>query len=154
AAQQCHRLTRHEFTLMKRYLAQGMIPASQAAKLARSARPGIRPGQQTHVLTHEAETTAKRMQAALERFHETAADQELQKLLVAYSGIAVLRYVILPYAHEIGERWANQHMTSPKSTSHRTSCHPGYCHSPAGGIAASDRWRCLPARQVTTTPWR
>lgn len=97
-------------TLMKRYLAQG-VPASQAAELARAARLSIRPGQQTRVLTHEAELTAKRMQTALERFDETAAEQQLQKLLVAYSSIAVLRDVILPYAREIGKRWADHHMT-------------------------------------------
>ena len=97
-------------SLMKRYLARG-IPASQAAELARSARLSIRPGQQARVLDHEVQITAQRMQSALERFDETGAEQALQELLAAYSAIAVLRDVILPYAHEIGERWGSRHMT-------------------------------------------
>jgi DNA-binding transcriptional MerR regulator len=95
--------------LMKRYLAEGM-PASQASEHALSARLSIRPGQQVSVISHEAETTAARMRAALERFDETAAEHALQQLLALYTATAVTRDVILPYLHEIGERWANQHM--------------------------------------------
>lgn len=96
--------------LMKRYLAEGM-PASQASELALSARLSIRPGQQVTVVSHEAQTAAVRMRAALERFDETAAEHALQQLLASYSATAVIRDVILPYLYEIGERWANQHMT-------------------------------------------
>jgi DNA-binding transcriptional MerR regulator len=96
--------------LMKRYLGQG-IPASQAAELARSARLSITPGRRASVLDHEAELTARRLQSALERFDETGAEQALQELLTAYSAIAVLRDVALPYARQIGERWEAHHMS-------------------------------------------
>ena len=45
------------------------------------------------------------MQAALEHYEETAADQALETLLRISPATTVIGEVLLPYLHEIGERW-------------------------------------------------
>jgi DNA-binding transcriptional MerR regulator len=96
--------------LMKRYLRSGM-PAAQAAELAIAARFSVNPGRNATVLDTEARRAATEMREALDRFDETSAQRALEKLLTEYSSIAVIRDVLLPYLHDIGERWAANHMT-------------------------------------------
>src|SRR4029079_7336607 len=43
--------------------------------------------------------------AALERFDEAGAQQALDRLLATLTIDVVLRDVLLPYLHELGERW-------------------------------------------------
>lgn len=96
--------------LMTRHLSQG-VPAAQAAELAKGARLTLRPGSTGQVLERDAEAALARMRDALDRFDESAAEQALQQLLGEYTMLAVLRDAVVPYLHEVGERWAAAHMT-------------------------------------------
>src|SRR4029079_1402967 len=51
-----------------------------------------------------AQTTAG-MQAALERYDETTADQALETLLTISPATTVIGEVLMPYLRDIGERW-------------------------------------------------
>jgi methanogenic corrinoid protein MtbC1 len=51
------------------------------------------------------------MRAALDEFAESAAQRVLERLLIAHSRLAVIRDVLLPYLHDVGERWADRHIT-------------------------------------------
>ena len=96
--------------LMLRHVRDGM-PAAQAAELAISTRFRIAPhatatatATATARIAQVAQTTAA-MQAALEHYEETAADQALETLLRISPATTVIGEVLLPYLHEIGERW-------------------------------------------------
>ncbi len=93
--------------VMLRHLNDGM-PAAQAAELAISTRFQIAPDATTATATptvaQVAQTTAA-MQAALERYDETTADQALETLLRISPATTVIGEVLLPYLHDIGERW-------------------------------------------------
>jgi MerR family transcriptional regulator, light-induced transcriptional regulator len=96
--------------VMTRHLGQG-VPAAQAAELAKAARLTLTPGSTGQVLERDALAAAQRMSDALDRFDESDAEQALAQLLGEYTTLAVLRDVVMPYLHEVGERWAADHMT-------------------------------------------
>jgi MerR family transcriptional regulator, light-induced transcriptional regulator len=90
--------------LMRHYLGRG-IPTSQAAGLvhrvqtsALDANPGVPPGDVRKAL--------RVLRDSLERFDDRPADRTLERLLGVFTPGAVLRDVVLPYLHEVGERWA------------------------------------------------
>jgi MerR family transcriptional regulator, light-induced transcriptional regulator len=100
---------------MKEYLARG-VAAAEAARLAADAQiPGPDADTtQTAVLT--AETTAAalpplqaaagELAGALDRFDEEQAHAVLDRLLAAYRIETILRDLLVPYLHDLGERWA------------------------------------------------
>jgi MerR family transcriptional regulator, light-induced transcriptional regulator len=98
--------------LMLRHIGDGM-PAAQAAELAIAARFRITPdaGSASAATIDQAAEARAQMQAALERYDETTAEQALDKLLATSTTTAVIRDVILPYLHETGERWADAHLS-------------------------------------------
>jgi DNA-binding transcriptional MerR regulator/methylmalonyl-CoA mutase cobalamin-binding subunit len=96
--------------VMKRYIAQ-RLPVAQAAEMAMAARLRLSPGQTDAVPEHEVQRSIEALGSALESFDETAADRTLQQLLGAFSPSAVLRDVVLPYLHDVGERWADAHLS-------------------------------------------
>lgn len=54
---------------------------------------------------------ARELAAALDRFDETGAQQALDRLLTTVTLDVVLRDVLLPYLHELGERWERGEVT-------------------------------------------
>lgn len=96
--------------LMTRHLGEG-VSAAQAAELARSARLTLRPGTTRQVVERDGAAAVARMSAALDAFDESGAEQALQQLLGEYAPLAVIRDVVMPYLHQVGERWAGAHMT-------------------------------------------
>jgi MerR family transcriptional regulator, light-induced transcriptional regulator len=96
--------------LMNRYLAQG-IPAAQAAELVHGARLSVRPGTGAAVAEADVERAHAGMREALGAFEETAAQRALEPLFATYSPLSVVRDVVLPYLHEVGERWESGHAT-------------------------------------------
>ena len=50
-------------------------------------------------------TDAKELEAALDRFDETAAQRAIDRLLATLTLDVVLRDVLMPYLRELGERW-------------------------------------------------
>jgi MerR family transcriptional regulator, light-induced transcriptional regulator len=87
--------------LMRRHLAAG-VSAAQAARLALTeAAPDrgeeAQPGELARLSTE--------LVAALDRFDEPGAHATLDRLLATFTLQTVLRDVVLPYLHELGERW-------------------------------------------------
>jgi DNA-binding transcriptional MerR regulator len=96
--------------LMQRHLAQG-VPAAQAAELANAARFRVIPGTASDVDLAEADAVRRDMQQALERYDETGAQRALERLFATFTPTTVVRDVLLPYLHELGERWADAHLS-------------------------------------------
>lgn len=87
--------------LMRRHLAAG-VSAAQAARLALTeAAPDrgeeAQPGELARLSTE--------LVAALDRLDEPGAHAALDRLLATFTLQTVLRDVVLPYLHELGERW-------------------------------------------------
>jgi DNA-binding transcriptional MerR regulator len=94
--------------LMRRYLAAGVRPA-EAAEMVAATRLTVRPGEGASVPPAEAAAAKDEMRASLERFDETSAQRTLERLFAAFSPLTVVRDVMLPYLHDVGERWAEGH---------------------------------------------
>lgn len=88
---------------MREHLGQG-VAAAQAAALAAAAgasAPAVASSDPAELAAGE---TALR--SALDTFDDGAAQAVFDDLLARYSVSAVLRDVVMPYLHELGERWA------------------------------------------------
>jgi DNA-binding transcriptional MerR regulator len=96
--------------IMQRYLERG-IPTAQAAELALGAQLGVSSGAADTVAEDEATRAREAMRAALDEFDETGAQRALEGLFSAFSATTVVRDILLPYLHELGERWAEGHVT-------------------------------------------
>ena len=97
--------------LMRRYLTDG-LPPSQAAEMVTATRLSVRPGQSSASIppAEVAEAHAE-MRASLDRFDETSAQRALERLFGTYSALTVVRDVMLPYLGEVGQRWAEGHVS-------------------------------------------
>jgi DNA-binding transcriptional MerR regulator len=105
---------------MREYLARG-VAAAEAARLAADAEPP-RPGAATTtpaVLAPETTTAAppplqaaaRELAGALDRFDEEQAHAVLDRLLAGYRIETILRDLLVPYLHDLGERWAGGEVT-------------------------------------------
>ena len=100
---------------MKEYLARG-VAAAEAARLAVGAEPPEPDAETTTPAVLTAETTAaappplqtatRELTGALDRFDEEQAHAVLDRLLAAYRIETILRDLLVPYLHDLGERWA------------------------------------------------
>jgi methanogenic corrinoid protein MtbC1 len=86
---------------MRRYLDAG-VSAAQAARLAlaEAAHDGGEEAQSAGLTGLSTE-----LRAALDRLDEPGAHAIVDRLLAAFTLQTVLRDVVLPYLHELGERW-------------------------------------------------
>jgi len=101
---------------MKEYLARG-VAAAEAARLAADAEPPRSGTDTTTPAIPAPETTteappplqaaARELAGALDRFDEEQAHAVLDRLLAAYQIETILRDLVIPYLHELGERWAS-----------------------------------------------
>jgi DNA-binding transcriptional MerR regulator len=134
--------------LMLRHLGDGMSPA-QAAELAIAARFRIKASAASPAAAPVDDRAARArttLQTALERYDETTAEQALEQLLTTCTATAVIRDVLLPYLHEIGERWGDAHLSIAQE--HFAS---GFIHSRLLGMARG--WdRGLGPRAVLACP--
>jgi DNA-binding transcriptional MerR regulator/methylmalonyl-CoA mutase cobalamin-binding subunit len=96
--------------LMKRHIGQHM-PVAQAAEMAMSARLRLSPGNVDAIAPHEARRVLHDLAGSLDSFDESSADRALQQLFAAYGTTAVLRDVVIPYMHRVGERWAEYQLS-------------------------------------------
>lgn len=94
--------------LMQRYINE-RIPPAQAAQLSLAARFRLNPGNRAVPEPADVTRAASQLRRALDEFDETAADQVLEQMLNEYSASAVMRDVILPCLHDVGERWGSGH---------------------------------------------
>jgi DNA-binding transcriptional MerR regulator len=96
--------------LMKGYIAKD-VPVAQAAEMAMSAKLRLRAGSAGELPAHERRSAMQDLASALAAFDETSADRTLQQLVGAYAVTAVLRDVILPYLHKVGEWWEHNEIS-------------------------------------------
>jgi MerR family transcriptional regulator, light-induced transcriptional regulator len=87
---------------MQRHLAQG-FSAAVAARMALGAPSRVAEGETGDAL----EEARHDLRASLESFHDVEAQGVLDRLLAAFTIETVLRDVVLPYLHDLGERWAS-----------------------------------------------
>jgi MerR family transcriptional regulator, light-induced transcriptional regulator len=99
---------------MREYLARG-VAAAEAARLAMDAGappPGAEtggpavPAAETAPAAAPLRAAADELAGALDRFDEEQAHAVLDRLLAAYRIETVLRDLLVPYLHDLGERWA------------------------------------------------
>jgi DNA-binding transcriptional MerR regulator len=87
--------------LMRQHLEAG-IPAAEAARLTLEASAADANGP----LDSEPIQLADELRKALDRLDEPGAHAALDRLLSVFTIETVLRDVVVPYLHELGERWA------------------------------------------------
>ena len=140
--------------LMLRHVRNGMS-AAQAAELAIGARFRIAADTTATSSAAAAKTAHAReqMQAALEQYDETTAEQALSTLLVTFNATTVIRDVLLPYLHDIGERWADGHLSVGQEHFATTSSTAGCSGWRADGTVALVRARCWRVCPASSTPW-
>ena len=85
---------------MQRHLARGFA-AAEAAALA-----GQRSADESRPPALAPAEARRELQAALDNYDEPAAQAALDRLLAASTLDAALSDVVLPYLHDLGERWA------------------------------------------------
>jgi MerR family transcriptional regulator, light-induced transcriptional regulator len=85
-------------------LVSGGLAAAQAARLILSSDEPAPPTAFPPATTLE--DAAANLTASLDRLDEQAANTALDRLLAAYTIETVLREVVLPYLHRLGQRWA------------------------------------------------
>lgn len=98
---------------MRDYLARG-VAAAEAARLALDAEAaGREAGASTAAAPPQAATVPSPLQAAarelaeaLDQFQEEPTHAVLDRLLATYRIETVLRDLLIPYLHDLGERWA------------------------------------------------
>jgi DNA-binding transcriptional MerR regulator len=100
---------------MKEYLARG-VAAAEAARLAADAEtprsgtdtttPAIPAPETTTDAPPPLQAAARELAGALDRFDEEQAHAVLDRLLAAYRIETILRDLLIPYLHDLGERWA------------------------------------------------
>jgi MerR family transcriptional regulator, light-induced transcriptional regulator len=96
--------------LMQRYINQ-RIPPAQAAQLSLAARFSLRGGRRADPKDDDVALAVGRLRHALDSFDEAGADQALEQMLSRFSTAVVMRSVLLPYLHDMGERWATGRTT-------------------------------------------
>ena len=105
-----HRVRRMQF-----HLAQG-LSAAEAARTAiaeaqlgpQSSSVGLGPDETGRPELHQ---LARALRGALDDFDEPAAQGVLDRLLSDFTLAATLRDVVLPYRHELGERWERREIS-------------------------------------------
>jgi DNA-binding transcriptional MerR regulator len=92
---------------MRDHLSRG-VAAAEAARLAldaEAAAPVVAPAATT-AASPPLQAAARELAAALDRFQEEPAHAVLDRLLAAYRVETVLRDLLIPYLHDLGDRWA------------------------------------------------
>ena len=100
---------------MREYLARG-VAAAEAARLAMDSETSGPGAETTTPAVLAPETTAdaplplqvaaRELAGALDRFDEEQAHAVVDRLLAAYRIETILRDLLIPYLHDLGERWA------------------------------------------------
>jgi DNA-binding transcriptional MerR regulator len=97
---------------MQAHLARGMS-AAQAARTVLSEAPSqaLQEGEEEGIAARGLAGSAHALAQSLEDFDEPGAQAALDRLLADFTVETVLREVVMPYLHELGERWAQGRAT-------------------------------------------
>jgi DNA-binding transcriptional MerR regulator len=94
---------------MREHLARG-VAAAEAARLAVDGEAvAVPPAVETTTAAPSPaplQAAARELAAALDQFQEEQAHEVLDRQLAAYQVETVLRDLLIPYLHDLGERWA------------------------------------------------
>jgi DNA-binding transcriptional MerR regulator len=119
-------------TAMRDLVSRGVAPA-EAARLARTARARGEPDHEARAL----EAARLRLRVALDAWDGETADQIIERLLLTFGLAAALNRVLLPYLHELGERWArgevtvsHEHFASGVVRARLVACARPWCDAP------------------------
>jgi len=100
---------------MQFHLAQGLSAAEAALTAIAEAQAGVEPSgvalESDRTGRPELHQLARALQSALDDFDESAAQGVLDRLLSDFTLAATLRDVVLPYLHELGERWERREIS-------------------------------------------
>src|SRR6188472_570946 len=91
---------------MRAHLGRG-VSAAQAAALALTAEQPPAAGPPAPSTEDEMDSAGAALRTALDALDDTGAQAAFDELLARYGVDAILRDVILPYLHDLGQRWAN-----------------------------------------------
>src|SRR5512144_459556 len=107
---------------MQAYLARG-LSAAEAARAALDEDHGVpdRGDEGPPPRPEGLAETAAALARALDGLDEPAAQAVLDRLFADFTVETVLRDVVIPYLHEIGERWRRGDASVARSTSRATS---------------------------------
>ena len=86
--------------LMQQHLAAGLAAAEAAAQVAQQTN-----GVEAAAPAFSAETARAELAAAVRRFDEPEAQAVIDRVLAAITSDRLLVDVLLPYLHDLGERW-------------------------------------------------
>ena len=89
---------------MRDYLSRG-VAAAEAARLALDTEAAAPDARLPEAAVAPA-AAARELAAALDQFQEEQAHTVLDRMLAAYRIETVLRDLLIPYLHDLGERWA------------------------------------------------
>jgi DNA-binding transcriptional MerR regulator len=110
----------HRVRRMQAYLAEGMSAAEAARIAVADDAPGTRGPRTTDASVHPSSRSASDGRAsivtaeiaqALARWDETAAHAALDRLFATFTIETVLDEILLPYLHQLGERWQTGEVT-------------------------------------------
>jgi DNA-binding transcriptional MerR regulator len=102
----------HRVRVMQAHLARGLSAAEAARATLRETAAGPRsPGPQPAAGPPALSGVDRALAEAFERFDEPSAQATLDRLLADFTPETVLRDVLLPYLHELGERWERGEVT-------------------------------------------
>ena len=134
---------------MQRHMTQGLA-AREAAALAGQATAEAAPPR-TGVTAFDPDRARAELGAALEAFDEPEAQAVFDALLSIATLDALLSDVVMPYLHDLGDRWERGSSPSRRSTSLRTSCEDACWAWRAGGVGAPARARSSPVPKASDT---
>ena len=86
--------------LMQQHLAAGLAAAEAAAQVAQETH-----GVEAVAPAFSADTARAELAAAIQRFDESEAQAVIDRVLTAMTSDVLLVDVLLPYLHDLGERW-------------------------------------------------
>jgi MerR family transcriptional regulator, light-induced transcriptional regulator len=97
---------------MQFHIAQGLSAAEAARVAIAEAQPPADANDLT-VVSHSGrlDLLARSLQRALDDFDEVAAQAVLDRLLSDFTLVTTLRDVVIPYLHQLGERWERGEIT-------------------------------------------
>ena len=92
--------------LMSRHLAEGLAAREAAALASRATLPGAPPeSDRASTPAFDPGTARAKLAEGMDAFDEPAAQAVIDELLAATTIDALLSEVIVPYLHDVGERW-------------------------------------------------
>jgi DNA-binding transcriptional MerR regulator len=96
----------HRIRVMQAYLRRGLSAAEAAQAALRETSPPPAP-----LVPHGLSAAGDAMARAFDALDEPLAQEVFDRLLIEFTPETVLRDVLLPFLHDLGDRWCNEEVT-------------------------------------------